>query len=272
MRMLKAGFLNRKARPENLLDWSQLSHKIGTLKPVHVKQNDTMAKVIDDMHFFGKRRLPVTDSNGALRGIITSTDVLEFLASKKALKTPVNKVMSSVWSVEHWSSLYRTLGLFHRYRKGGYPLVKDGMLHGIITDFDIIKGIERPLGIKVLTAMTEKPVIVKESEPILHAARMMSRGFRRLPVTRNGLVAGVVMPHDIISHLKTTGKVAGLPSSSRIVGDIMATEVITINPQADVYDAIRLMKKHSIGGLPVTEDFELVGIITERDVVNLFRP
>ncbi len=43
-------------------------------------------------------------------------------------------------------------------------------------------------------------------------------------------------------------------------------DVITTNPDATVKDAIQLMEKHNIHGLPVLEGERLVGIITWRDV------
>jgi IMP dehydrogenase len=46
----------------------------------------------------------------------------------------------------------------------------------------------------------------------------------------------------------------------------MITDPITINPAAKVADALELMKKYSISGVPVTLDKKLVGILTNRDL------
>ncbi len=50
------------------------------------------------------------------------------------------------------------------------------------------------------------------------------------------------------------------------VEQIMEKELITITPNDSVKLAIDLMDKHKIGGLPVLENRQLVGIITSRDV------
>jgi CBS domain-containing protein len=42
-------------------------------------------------------------------------------------------------------------------------------------------------------------------------------------------------------------------------------ELCTIGPGARVIDALRLMAERNIGALPVVEDGELVGIVSERD-------
>lgn len=43
-------------------------------------------------------------------------------------------------------------------------------------------------------------------------------------------------------------------------------DVVTISPQAKVSEAIELMGRHNISGLPVVLDGKLVGIVTKRDV------
>lgn len=51
------------------------------------------------------------------------------------------------------------------------------------------------------------------------------------------------------------------------VADIMQTDVISITPETHIIDAIRTMKKHEIGCLPITHSMDLVGIITIKDVI-----
>jgi acetoin utilization protein AcuB len=43
---------------------------------------------------------------------------------------------------------------------------------------------------------------------------------------------------------------------------------LTIHPDAPVGEAARLMRDHKIGGLPVVADGQLVGIVTETDLLN----
>lgn len=59
-----------------------------------------------------------------------------------------------------------------------------------------------------------------------------------------------------------------LPNPSRLVKDIMVTEVITVTAQTPMEEAITLMKKHTIGCLPVMQHEELIGIITLNDVMK----
>ncbi|WP_406532451.1 CBS domain-containing protein [Methanobrevibacter sp.] len=50
------------------------------------------------------------------------------------------------------------------------------------------------------------------------------------------------------------------------VKEIMTTDVVTTDPDADVVYAFEKLMKHKISSLPVVEDDKLVGIITATDV------
>lgn len=51
------------------------------------------------------------------------------------------------------------------------------------------------------------------------------------------------------------------------IKDIMTDDVATISPETSVVEAARLMQQHDIGSLPVCEGPDLVGIVTDRDIV-----
>ena len=51
---------------------------------------------------------------------------------------------------------------------------------------------------------------------------------------------------------------------------IMQTSVITVKTQTPIYEAIEVLVENDITGLPVVnDDMTLVGIISEKDVLNL---
>ncbi len=51
--------------------------------------------------------------------------------------------------------------------------------------------------------------------------------------------------------------------------DYMARELVTVHPETDAYDAILLLLKHQISGMPVVDDHgDLVGILSERDCLK----
>ncbi len=54
-----------------------------------------------------------------------------------------------------------------------------------------------------------------------------------------------------------------------LVKDIMKREVIVVSPDVSVREASKIMSKYDIGSLIVVEDDNPVGILTERDILNL---
>jgi CBS domain-containing protein len=59
----------------------------------------------------------------------------------------------------------------------------------------------------------------------------------------------------------------GIPVKTKIE-DIMATEVITVSPDTNIREASILMASHKIGAVLVTKDKSLVGMFSERDLLN----
>jgi len=55
------------------------------------------------------------------------------------------------------------------------------------------------------------------------------------------------------------------------VREIMNTEVITTTPDASIRNAARLLREHGISGLPIVEGKNLVGIVTETDILKLLK-
>jgi CBS domain-containing protein len=51
--------------------------------------------------------------------------------------------------------------------------------------------------------------------------------------------------------------------------DIMNPNVITVNPDTTVRECIKLLRENGISGVPVVTDGDLVGIVTENDILSL---
>lgn len=60
-----------------------------------------------------------------------------------------------------------------------------------------------------------------------------------------------------------------MPKAKDVLASKKSGEVITVRPDSNVRDACRLMRDRRIGALIVADGTALVGIFTERDVMNL---
>ena len=123
--------------------------------------------------------------------------------------------------------------------------------------------------------MTRNPTTVAPEAPIGEAVKLMEEhGFRHLPVLRGDELAGLVSDRDV--WLGTGGLSAeelGLgddPNLPHVVGDIMRSPVIVVESHERAAIAAQRMIEQRIGALPVLQGGDLIGIVTETNLVSAF--
>ena len=123
---------------------------------------------------------------------------------------------------------------------------------------------ERTMKIKSL--MIPDPITIRERASIKEAIELMkTNSIRHLPVVAEGnKLKGFVTLADLKQGL--------IPSMVADVSlsDLMIKDPIKVDPDEDIEIAAKLIYKHKIGGMPVVKNDELVGIITETDILRTF--
>jgi acetoin utilization protein AcuB len=116
--------------------------------------------------------------------------------------------------------------------------------------------------------------VTKEERMTVAKKVMKEKNIRHLPVVDGKKLIGLVTNMDI-------RKAEASPATSLeirelhylldklTVGEIMTRNVITISPDISIEEATTLLHDNKIGCLPVVEDGNLVGIITENDVMEI---
>jgi CBS domain-containing protein len=124
--------------------------------------------------------------------------------------------------------------------------------------------------------MSSPAIAVTAATPLPQARRQMQeQRIRRLPVVdTDGRLIGIVTEGDInrVSDSPATDvrdynlyhRVGDLP-----IGDIMTRAVVTVAPDASILKVAQLLLEHRIGGVPVVEDGQVIGVITESDLFRL---
>jgi len=116
----------------------------------------------------------------------------------------------------------------------------------------------------VESRMVRNPVTVTPQNSLATAeAKMQKGGFRQLPVVADGKLVGIITDRDIRRHAK----------KMRIteVKTAMSTDLLlTVTPLTTLEEAAQMLLNHKIGGLPVTDEDKLVGIITTTDILRAF--
>lgn len=124
--------------------------------------------------------------------------------------------------------------------------------------------------------MTPKPITISAKSSLPEAYwRMIDNKVRRLPVVENKKVVGIITIEDLrradppkgfgLDLVKISNMLSKMPISI-----IMSKDPLTISPDKTLLEAAQLMLDHEISTLPVIEENQLVGIITESDIFRAF--
>ena len=128
--------------------------------------------------------------------------------------------------------------------------------------------------IKVSDWMTGGVLAVEPYDSIAIARQIMAKHrVNQLPVVEGEKLVGIVTDRDIrdayptsmmINRTKEIDKFA----ESYTVEEVMTYNVMSVRPQSPLVIAVRLLRRHRIGSLPVVEREKLVGIITRSDILD----
>jgi CBS domain-containing protein len=114
--------------------------------------------------------------------------------------------------------------------------------------------------------MTVRPRTVKVGDSIVEAAKLMKGEESGMaPIMDGTRLVGVLTDHDIAVRVVAEGRD---PRTTR-VEEIASTTLVTIDPEQDLDDALRLMTQNRVWRLPVVEeDGSLIGIVAQADVTR----
>jgi CBS domain-containing protein len=98
---------------------------------------------------------------------------------------------------------------------------------------------------------------------------------RHLPVVEGSRLVGIISERDLFRSSLAQALGYGSQGSREVmkslrIKDIMVKNVITVTPETDLCEAVRLMVDRKIGCLPVVENERLAGLITETDILVQF--
>ncbi|WP_298521506.1 CBS domain-containing protein [uncultured Methanobrevibacter sp.] len=257
------------------------------------------AKVMMEHEF---RRLPITDpGSGKLLGIVTVMDILDFFGGGKkfniiekkyqdnflaAINEPIKEIMTrDLITLSNKASIGETIQTMLDNQLGAIPLVDaDGKLAGIVTERDIALSLAGISGKEtVQDYMSPKVFSTTPGTPIGDACKIMVRnGLRRIPVIGGEAdiskaakkLLGIITSTDVIRFLNAKELFDNLNSNlatdvlKTTITDIMVKEPVTVEPNMTIGELCDLFAEKNIGGVPVVKDDKVMGIITERDILN----
>ncbi len=119
----------------------------------------------------------------------------------------------------------------------------------------------------VADAMTRRVVYLPEDTPLDEAAQAMrDQGIGDVVVTHGPTMAGIVTDRDIV----VRAIAENLPAATTTLGSIATRELIMIEQNATVEEAVQAMRSRAVRRLLVCDnDRKVVGLISLSDVALL---
>ena len=279
---------------------SRVSHNQGDIMAIASKNIVTLPPTtnimgtVKTMLKYGFRRVPIADAGtNRLVGIITSLDIVDFLGGglrhnivknrykgnlAAAINEDVREIMKKdVVSLGVNDNISNAIKTMIEKNIGGIPIVDDdNVVVGIVSERDFVRTVADITTSKSVNKyMSNKVVTASPDISVGEATRtMIEKGFRRIPIVKEDVLLGIVTASDVMRYLGSgeifqklmTGDVSDafqVPLKSLILRDIVWT-----NSGIDIGEAAALMLKNKVGALPIIDDGELCGIITERDIIK----
>jgi CBS domain-containing protein len=122
------------------------------------------------------------------------------------------------------------------------------------------------MGHSIKDVMTSDPCTIDADKSVAYAAKMMrDEDVGLAPIVKGEKLIGMLTDRDIAIRVVAEGK-----SPDQVtVREVASKQVVTIDPQQDLDEALRIMAKHQVRRLPVVEeDGRLVGVVAQADVAR----
>jgi CBS domain-containing protein len=122
------------------------------------------------------------------------------------------------------------------------------------------------MGKPIREMMSSNPCAIDAEKPVAYAAKMMrDEDVGLAPIVEGDRLVGTLTDRDIAIRVVAEGK----DPESTSVREVASTDLVTIDPEQNLDEALRLMAQHQVRRLPVVEeDGRLVGVVAQADVAK----
>jgi CBS domain-containing protein len=121
------------------------------------------------------------------------------------------------------------------------------------------------MGMKIHESMSDNPCTIDADKPVSYAAKMMRDedvGFA--PIVEGDRLVGTLTDRDIAVRVVAEGR----DPDETLVREVATDNLITVEPEADLDEAMKLMARHQVRRLAVVHDGRLVGVVAQADVAR----
>jgi CBS domain-containing protein len=121
------------------------------------------------------------------------------------------------------------------------------------------------MGKSIRDVMSSDPCAIDADQPVAYAAKMMKKEDVGLaPIVEGDRLVGTLTDRDIVVRVVAEGK----DPQTVTAREVASTDLVTIEPEQDLDEALRLMASNQVRRLPVVEEGRLVGVLAQADVAR----
>ena len=118
---------------------------------------------------------------------------------------------------------------------------------------------------QIRDVMTESPTTCKPTATVVDVAKLMAReDVGPIPVVDGDRLVGIVTDRDLVLRVIADGR----DPQQTSVGDVISKDVVTVSPDDDLEQVLKVMSAKQVRRVPVVEQDRLVGIIAQADVAR----
>jgi CBS domain-containing protein len=115
----------------------------------------------------------------------------------------------------------------------------------------------------VRDVMTRDPITLPKTAPVGEAARLMKeQDIGDVIVLDDGHVCGIVTDRDLVVRTLAEGHD---PDATK-VGEVCSSDPVTLPPDAEVSEAVKIMRQKALRRLPITDHGRPVGVVSLGDL------
>jgi CBS domain-containing protein len=182
-----------------------------------------------------------------------------------------------VVSIDKTAPVHSAVALLVEKQISGLLVTYQGEMVGILSEKDLLKLLyeNQYLPGVVEDYMTQDVVSFDVKDRVSDICNyLVKQTFRRVPILNGQTIAGMVTRADLIKfyrrQIPDTSSTNDKPKSKEVLaGDVMRCGLLTVNPDTLLTHAMDLILKHHVTGLPVVDhEMNLLGLITEKDILQ----
>lgn len=251
---------------------------------ITVDKDQSLSDALKLLRKHNVSRLPVINKK-ELVGIVSERDIANKLGSSKYENMPASRLHVSSVMVKDVITVPETMQLGDVAKLmldegiGSVPVMCDDKMVGIVSKADFVTladGIAFDK-ITVKEVMCKNLIVVSPTERLVHARRLMlESNIGRLPVVEDDAVIGMVTSKDLMRAFIDFRKTVPEKYQKAQIKDVLVEDIMSVNPvcaekDMTISDVSKIIMETGYNGLPVVENDNVIGIITQTDILRLIQ-